>query len=133
MVYLSFNHLDNTVGMSNTAVGTSKYMSPERLLCQPYNETADVFALGLVILEALNNNEYIFDRSATTPGDHSDFNEGYILSPIDLLNEFENINVNQLVDESLAKYPLAGGVSKEFREFLCQILLYDTHARPTAL
>ena len=38
--------LDNTVGLSNTAVGTSKYMSPERLFGMPYNESADIYALG---------------------------------------------------------------------------------------
>jgi len=123
--------------MSNTAVGTSKYMSPERLLCQPYNETADVFALGLVILESLNNGEYIYDRNIPSSNGNGtgndDFNEGYILSPIDLLNEFENINVDTLVDQSLSKFPLVGGVSRELRAFLHEVLLFDTHARPTAL
>jgi serine/threonine protein kinase len=113
--------------MSDTSVGTSKYMSPERLLCLPYNESADIFALGLILLEMLNNNVYPFGRS-----EGEDVN--MITSPIDLLGEFENLDVNKLLDEYIlpnAHFNI--GISIELRDFLALILQYDPLARPSAL
>jgi len=43
--------LRNSIGMLATFTGTFKYMSPERILHQPYSFPSDVWSLGLVALE----------------------------------------------------------------------------------
>lgn len=120
--------LDNTVGMSNTSVGTCKYMSPERLEGLPYNESADIYALGIVMLEIINNNCYPFGKSSAgsragsvpstarqtnTPGSNprmarmasdgtdafaDELDPGAITSPIELLAELEDLAVDKLID-----------------------------------
>ena len=40
-----------TTNMNVTMVGTTRYMSPERLHGQPYNKQADIWSLGLILLE----------------------------------------------------------------------------------
>mmetsp|Transcript_17354 Transcript_17354/g.31372 ORF Transcript_17354/g.31372 Transcript_17354/m.31372 type:complete len:121 (+) Transcript_17354:426-788(+) len=37
--------------MNHTVVGTTRYMSPERLRGKPYAKSSDVWSLGLVLLE----------------------------------------------------------------------------------
>jgi serine/threonine protein kinase len=37
--------------MNITMIGTTRYMSPERLHGQPYNQQADIWSLGLILLE----------------------------------------------------------------------------------
>ena len=41
--------------MHRTAVGTTVYMSPERLRGLPYGRTSDLWSLGLVVLQLLTN------------------------------------------------------------------------------
>ena len=43
--------LENSIGKAMTIVGTFKYMSPERILGEPYTYSSDVWSLGLVLLE----------------------------------------------------------------------------------
>jgi len=43
--------LDSTLAGANSFVGTSAYMSPERLMGQEYKYPADIWAIGLVLLE----------------------------------------------------------------------------------
>jgi serine/threonine protein kinase len=44
---------DESNGMASTFVGTQKYMSLERLRGDKYGAAADVWSLGVVLLEAL--------------------------------------------------------------------------------
>jgi serine/threonine protein kinase len=48
----SRNEMDIT-HRSNTHTGTLDYMSMQRLLCEQYSQKADVFSLGLIIVEIL--------------------------------------------------------------------------------
>jgi mitogen-activated protein kinase kinase len=41
-----------TRGDANTMIGTSYYMSPERIIGQPYTINSDVWSLGVTMLEA---------------------------------------------------------------------------------
>ena len=111
-----------------------------RLLCLPYNETADVFALGLVILEMINNNVYPFGKpfvgsgGSGGGGQFADDEDNYIASPIDLLGEFEHLDVNVMLDTIILPNAVPNmGASLELREFLKEILKYDANVRPTAL
>ena len=38
--------------MCATFVGTFKYMSPERIMHNPYSYPSDIWALGLILIEA---------------------------------------------------------------------------------
>lgn len=58
--------LDNTTAMSNSAVGSYMYMSPERLLGDKYDASADVWSVGLSIVQ-LWTKEYPFRKAAETP------------------------------------------------------------------
>ena len=42
---------DNDAIMNVTMIGTTRYMSPERLHGLPYNKQADIWSLGLILLE----------------------------------------------------------------------------------
>lgn len=44
----------------HTMVGTPPYMAPEVRLCDTYNQTADIYSLGLVMYELLNGNHLPF-------------------------------------------------------------------------
>lgn len=45
------SQLENTAGLCETFVGTTCYMSPERLSGEPYSYPADIWAFGLIMLE----------------------------------------------------------------------------------
>lgn len=60
--------MNETAKMTATSVGTFKYMSPERLLGDRYNATADVWSLGLTLIQMVLR-RYPFEDSAATPID----------------------------------------------------------------
>lgn len=43
-----------------TSTGTPSYMAPEILVYQPYNQTADIYSLGLMMYQMLNHNRLPF-------------------------------------------------------------------------
>ncbi len=43
--------LDSSTAMSNTTVGTYRYMSPERLLGQKYDSSEDIWSVGITIVQ----------------------------------------------------------------------------------
>ena len=57
--------LDNTVAFANTFVGTTCYMSPERLSGDAYSYPADVWSLGLILLE-LATGRYPYEQPHAT-------------------------------------------------------------------
>jgi serine/threonine protein kinase len=137
-------NLDNTVGMSNTAVGTCKYMSPERLEGLAYNETADIYAFGMVMLEIINNNCYPFGRGGSNAGSAAggmfdDSEDGGIMSPIELLAELEQLDVNKLLDNYiLPNINNKGGggricITEQLREFITGMMHYESNDRSSAL
>jgi len=88
-----------------------------RLEGLPYNESADIYAFGMCMLEIINNNCYPFGKGSswnskpnsrgklsTQGGGFSssnpfeDDNDGGILSPLDLLAELEDLSVDRLLD-----------------------------------
>lgn len=77
--------LDNTIAMSNTAVGTYHYMSPERLLGDKYDASGDIWSFGISIVE-LWQKKYPFSDVSDTP--------------IDLYGELEDFRFEKLCRKS---------------------------------
>lgn len=50
--------------MSATVIGTTRYMSPERLRGKSYTMSSDVWSLGLVLLECLRGESPFEDISS---------------------------------------------------------------------
>lgn len=67
--------LDDSQAMSDTSVGTFRYMSVERLLGDEYNSSSDLWSVGIMLIE-LWNKRYPFDE--------------YCSSPIELLQRLED-------------------------------------------
>ena len=57
--------VDNTLAQCHTFLGTVTYMSPERIDGQPYSFPADIWALGLTLLEC-STGRYPYDASQGT-------------------------------------------------------------------
>lgn len=68
--------LDGTAEMSNTYVGTFRFMSPERLLGEGYNCSGDVWSAGIMIMELWTK---------TCPFKHA------LSSPLKLLEQLESM------------------------------------------
>ena len=45
--------LDETSALVRTFVGTMNYMSPERMLGEPYSFEGDIWSLGIVLIELM--------------------------------------------------------------------------------
>ena len=45
---------EEDIRMTSTTVGTTKFMSPERLEGLPYNHTGDIWSLGLILAEFIS-------------------------------------------------------------------------------
>lgn len=67
--------LDDSQAMSDTSVGTFRYMSIERLLGEEYNSSSDLWSVGIMLIE-LWNKRYPFEE--------------YCSSPIELLQRLED-------------------------------------------
>ncbi|GFR43202.1 hypothetical protein Agub_g4240 [Astrephomene gubernaculifera] len=99
--------IDSTLAQCNTFLGTVTYMSPERINNQSYSFPADIWSLGLALVE-LATGRYPYDAS-----------EG----PLQLM-------IHVLQEE--APLPPAGQFSEEFRDFVRQALAKEPHRRPLA-
>lgn len=71
--------LDGTTEMSNTYVGTFRFMSPERLLGDGYNSKGDVWGVGIMMIE-------LWTRNCPF--------KAHLTSPLKLLEEIENTTVS---------------------------------------
>lgn len=95
--------LDSTQAMSNSAVGSYRYMSPERLLGEKYDASADIWSLGITLMEIWNQS-YPFAHCAQTP-----------IHLVEELNNFQPDRVMARVKK----------ISPELRDFICALLAYD--------
>ena len=68
--------------MSNTAVGTFRYMSLERLLGQHYNASGDIWSVGIMMIE-LWTKKFPFEYCINTP--------------IELVSELESLDLNSFM------------------------------------
>ena len=58
--------LDSSTAMSNTAIGTFRYMSPERLLGKQYDSSGDIWSVGILLIQ-LWEKRYPFEDCSATP------------------------------------------------------------------
>jgi serine/threonine protein kinase len=98
--------LDSTQAMSNSAVGSYRYMSPERLLGEKYNGSSDLWSLGVTLLE-LFIKQYPFQRGAETP--------------IHLSSELQHFRLDNYLPKAKASQALRG--------FLVTLLSSDPNDR----
>jgi mitogen-activated protein kinase kinase len=96
--------------MANTFVGTSSYMSPERIEGKKYQIQSDVWSLGMTLME-LAIGKHPFSAA-----------DGGQLPIIELLG---------LIVKADAPTLPPGGFSPEFEDFMAKCLIKDPEARPT--
>ena len=99
--------LASTIGLKQTFVGTATYMSPERILGTPHSSNADIWSLGLTLMECALG-RYPYGQCDT-----------FFL----LLD---------LIQESPSPSLPADQFSPEFQAFIDSCLIKDHLARPTA-
>ncbi|KAJ7553324.1 hypothetical protein O6H91_06G093300 [Diphasiastrum complanatum] len=99
--------LDNSIAMCATFVGTVTYMSPERINNECYSYPADIWSLGLALLEC-STGEFPYNA-----------NKGPV-----------NLMLQVMYDPSPS--PPADQFSAEFRSFVDACLQKEADARPTA-
>ncbi|KAK9325365.1 kinase-like domain-containing protein, partial [Lipomyces orientalis] len=97
--------------IADTFVGTSTYMSPERIQGAAYSVKSDVWSLGLMLLE-LAIGHFPFDKTGSSP-----------LSILDLLQ--------QIVNEPAPTLSADGNFSANLRACIDRCLIKDVDARPT--
>jgi serine/threonine protein kinase len=94
--------------MSNTAVGSYRYMSPERLRGEKYDAAGDIWSVGISVIE-LWEKAYPFLNIADTP--------------ISLLGELERVSFSRILSRSRVGY------SKQLKDFLLLTLEPDPAKR----
>ena len=97
--------------MSHSAVGSYRYMSPERLLGEKYDASADVWSVGVTIVQ-LWIKRYPFEHVAETP--------------IHLSGELQRFQLEKIL-------PRTAGVSNSMREFLKKTLAVDPNDRASCM
>jgi hypothetical protein len=108
--------VSGSVALSNTSVGTFKYMSPERLLGESYDATSDLWSLGLTLVELVLR-RYPLERCATTP--------------IDLVSELETLDVPSWLC-SLSEEDEGARFSPLLRDFISSMLQADPSLRSSS-
>jgi len=101
--------LEQTHAFSKTFVGTVTYMSPERLVGEPYAFSSDMWSLGLVLVE-LATGEYPYKKTKT------------------FIETLQNITT-----QPEPNLPDNGEYSPEFRDFISRCLRKDPSKRNTAI
>jgi serine/threonine protein kinase len=95
--------LDATTAMSNSAVGSYLYMSLERLLGDKYDASADVWSVGLSIVQ-LWAKSYPFRRASETPIHLSGELESFDVYQFSM-NPIYPTNMRSFIRGALAKIP----------------------------
>ena len=101
--------LDNSIQLSNTHVGTCRYMSPERLNGLNYDKSADIWSVGIMMVE-LWTGQYPFSHCCTTP--------------VELVSELEHLDFETLLGNS--KFP------RRMQRFVGSMLALEPQDRPSA-
>lgn len=99
--------IDSTLAVCHTFLGTVTYMSPERINNEAYSFPADIWSLGLALVECATG-RYPYDASV-----------GPLQLMIQVLNEE-------------CPVPPEREYSEEFRDFIRQCMQKDPFKRPTA-
>jgi mitogen-activated protein kinase kinase 1 len=102
--------LDFTLAAATTFVGTTKYMSPERLNSERYDSRADIWSLGLVAMELATTQFPIV---------------GDVGNQIELIMAIRGFKAPPFTAEG-------GGVSLSFVDFCAQTTAQDVERRPLA-
>lgn len=97
--------------MSASAVGSYRYMSPERIDGDKYDASADVWSVGVSLVQ-LWNKEYPFHNCAETP--------------IHLSGELQHFTLEKIL-------PRGAGVSNQMREFLRSMFAINPNERATCM
>lgn len=84
--------LEGTYAMSNTSVGSFRYMSPERLLGEAYDASGDIWSVGVLMIQ-LWTKQYPFGEE--------------IMTPIDLYAELEGLKLDRMIDMMRISRPFA--------------------------
>jgi len=100
--------LEKTHAFSKTFVGTVTYMSPERLIGEPYAFSSDLWSVGLILIE-LATGEYPYPKSKKF---------------IEILQSIRNLPEPNLPENGL--------YSDSFRDFITRCLQKDPSKRCTA-
>jgi len=100
--------LEKTHAFSKTFVGTVTYMSPERLVGEPYAFSSDLWSVGLILIE-LATGEYPYPKTKKF---------------IEILQSIRNLPEPNLPDNGL--------YSNSFRDFITRCLQKDPSKRCTA-
>ncbi|KNC47919.1 STE/STE7/MEK1 protein kinase [Thecamonas trahens ATCC 50062] len=104
--------LANTLAMAQTRVGTVTYMSPERIRSQPHSASADIWSLGITLIE-LATGRFPYPPDVTN-------------SPL----QFWSL-LRLVVNTDSPTLPEHFGFSPEFHSFVALCLDKDMEARPS--
>ncbi|CAO3683674.1 unnamed protein product [Umbelopsis vinacea] len=97
--------------IADTFVGTSYYMSPERILGSPYSVKSDVWSFGMTLLELAIGRFPLVSE------------DGRSLAVFELLQ--------RIVNEPVPTLPSGKSYSSELKDFINICLLKDMESRPT--
>jgi len=106
----SNKHLSQSASMNQTVVGTSLYMSPERLSGQRYDHGSDMWSAGLCILEAVTGRRTFESMS--------------VVEVVITIDEWDGSDLDALCELDLSE-ALSGGL----REMITMCLLKDMKKR----
>eukprot|EP01067_Filipodium_phascolosomae_P000439 Filipodium_phascolosomae@DN1346_c0_g1_i1.p1 len=98
--------LDSTVAIAATYVGTSIYMSPERMMGEPYSFSADIWSVGMTVFELATG-----------------------VHPFSSIRNFPNL-FDMLMNKPLPALPET--YSAPLRDFVNKCLTKDTEKRSSA-
>jgi len=96
--------LDNAVAEAETFVGTYPYMSPERIIGQPYTTSSDIWAFGLTMM-ALALGRFPYAGGATDVRDYWSMLHALTQAPVPKLGDDFSAAFSDFVSQCLNKAP----------------------------
>ncbi|ODV91079.1 hypothetical protein CANCADRAFT_2795 [Tortispora caseinolytica NRRL Y-17796] len=105
--------------VADTFVGTSTYMSPERIQGAPYTVKSDVWSFGLTLLELSMGKSPFCSKDDSSSSSST-------AGPLGILDLLQ-----QIVNESPPKLPENSGYSKELQSCINACLIKDVELRPS--
>ena len=120
--------VDNTIAQCHTFLGTVTYMSPERINGQPYAFPADIWSLGLALVECATG-RYPYDASGGTMQLMIHLMEDECpLPPVVVVSSQSDTEGGEKEQAQAAQVQL----TPEFRDFVTLCMAKDPMRRPTA-